>query len=268
MCHERRPDQRRDIPMKRVRIVWLFCALSCAAFAQAAPREMMLFLLIGQSNMAGRGPLSAAPSPPHSRVFMLTKELQWAPAQDPLHFDKPEIVGVGPGLSFGLEIAARNGSGLIGLVPAAFGGSSLDEWQPGSAHYAAAVLRARAALSNGKLAGILWHQGEADSNPAKAATYARRFGVMIAQLRLDLDAPNLPVIVGETGVFRPAGEAINAVLAGLPGQIPHCAFVSAGGLTDKGDRVHFDSASQRELGQRYARAWLELTAASETGSGR
>jgi len=54
------------------------------------------------------------------------------------------------------------------------------------------------------------------------------------------------------------GAAINAVLAGLPRFVPHCAFVSAGGLTDKGDKIHFDSPSFRELGRRYAAAWQGL----------
>ena len=114
------------------------------------------------------------------------------------------------------------------------------------------------ALKHGKLAGILWHQGESDSAPAKAATYAERFARIIAQLRADLGAQEIPVIVGETGRFRPDGVAINAALTRLPELVPHCAFVSAEGLMDQGDRLHFDSASFRELGRRYAVAWQAL----------
>jgi hypothetical protein len=45
----------------------------------------------------------------------------------------------------------------------------------------------------------------------------------------------------------------------LPKKVPHTAFVSAEGLKHKGDQVHFDSASLRELGKRYAKVFLNLT---------
>ena len=219
---------------------------------------MQIFLLIGQSNMAGRGAVEAEDKAPHPRVFMLTKELAWVPAVDPMHFDKPTIIGTGLGKTFGAVVSDADPAAVIGLVPAAFGGSALDEWTPGSPHYVNAVARAKEALKHGQLAGILWHQGEADSKPELAATYAVRFAKLIAHLRADLDAQEVPVIVGETGRFRPDGAAINAVLAKLPDFVPHCAFVSAEGLADKGDKIHFDSPSFRELGRRYAAAWLTL----------
>lgn len=224
----------------------------------STPKHLQLFLLIGQSNMAGRGPIGPEDKAPHSRVFMLTKELTWVPAVDPLHFDKPEIAGVGPGLSFARALAERDSHVVIGLIPAAFGGTSLDEWKPGGKLYIDAVDRTREALKNGTLAGILWHQGEADRAPERAATYIDRFNAMITQLRADLGAPDVPVIVGETGRFHTDAEEINSVLATLPSHVAHCAFVSSEGLTDRGDGLHFDTASQHELGRRYAAAWLVL----------
>jgi len=226
--------------------------------ANPAPESFQVFLLIGQSNMAGRGAVEPPDRVPPPRVFMLTKELAWVPAVDPMHFDKPERVGTGLGKTFGAVVAETEPGVTIGLVPAAFGGSALDEWAPGQPHYVAAVARAKEALKHGKLVGILWHQGESDSAPDKVATYAARFAKMIAQLRADLGAPDVPVSVGETGRFRTDGAAINAALAKLPAVVPHCAFVSAEGLTDKGDSLHFDSASCREFGRRYAAAWQAL----------
>jgi hypothetical protein len=234
------------------------------AAAHNAPENMQIFLLIGQSNMAGRGAIEAQDQEPHPRVFMLTKELAWVPAVDPMHFDKPERIGTGLGKTFGAVVAEADPAAVIGLVPAAFGGSALDEWTPGSPHNVNALARAKEALKHGKLAGILWHQGEADSKPELAATYAVRFAKMIAHLRADLDVQEVLVIVGETGRFRPDGAAINATIAGLPQFVPHCAFVSAEGLVDKGDKVHFDSPSFRELGRRYAAAWQRLQPAPVT----
>jgi hypothetical protein len=79
-----------------------------------------------------------------------------------------------------------------------------------------------------------------------------------------LDAPDVPFVVGQLGQFeeRPWNkykQQVDAVHQALPGKVPHTAFVSSDGLAHKGDEVHFDADSYRELGRRYAKAYLELT---------
>lgn len=233
-------------------------ALLAGSAVADQPAPMSIYLLIGQSNMAGRGAIEAEDRVPHPRVFVLDKTLAWAPGIDPLHYDKP-VAGVGLGSTFGRVIAEADPAAVVGLVPAAVGGSSLDEWMPGQPLYAEAVRRAREALKHGELAGILWHQGEADTAAEKAAVYAEKFRRMIARLREELSADAVPVIVGETFRLRAGAATINAVLAELPASVPGCAFVSSEGLTDRGDKVHFDSPSLRELGRRYAAAWRRLS---------
>lgn len=245
-------------PSARALLLGVFLLTLASLRAETVPTSMKIFLLIGQSNMAGRGAVEAEDKVPHPRVFMLTKDLRWVPAVDPMHFDKPERIGTGLGKTFGAVLAEADPAVSIGLIPAAFGGSALDEWAPGAPHYVNAVARAKEAMKRGRLAGILWHQGETDSAPDKAATYADRFAKMIAQLRTDLNAANVPVLVGETGRFRAEGAAVNAALASLPARVPGCVFVSAEGLADQGDKLHFDSPAFREFGRRYARAWLAL----------
>ena len=164
--------------------------------AQVSPRRMMLFLLIGQSNMAGRGVVEDEDRVVHPRVFMLNQDRVWVPAVDPVHFDKPKLAGVGLASTFGRVVAERRPTAVVGLVPAAFGGTTLDQWAPGGELYTTAVERTREAMKSGTLAGILWHQGEGDSDPELARTYPDRFARMIAQLRRDLDAPEVPVVVG------------------------------------------------------------------------
>lgn len=224
------------------------------------PQAMQLFLLIGQSNMAGRGAVEPQDQVTHPRVFTMNKRYAWVPAIDPVHFDKPERIGVGLASTFARVIADERPNAVIGLIPAAFGGSSLEEWRPGHYLYNNALDRAKEAMKQGKLAGILWHQGESDSAPELAATYAERFAEMIARLREDLGAENVPLVVGEIGHFVEDGAAINAAIAKVPGRVPRCALVSAAGLVDQGDRLHFDTASFRELGRRYAEAWKGLEA--------
>ena len=226
------------------------------------PENMQIFLLIGQSNMAGRGQVEAEDKVPHPRVFVLNKELAWVPAVDPLHFDKPERIGTGLGKTFGAVIADARPGAVIGLVPAAFGGSALDEWTPGSPHYVSAVARAKEALKRGRLAGILWHQGESDRAPAQVATYPDRFVKFIARLRADLGAPDVPVIVGEIGRFCPNEGPVNAAIGRLPALVPRCALVSSEGLPGRPEEpevLHFESPGFRELGRRYADAWLKLS---------
>ena len=93
--------------------------------------RMQIYLLMGQSNMAGRGEITEGyKSEGNPRVFMLDKSRNWVAAKHPLHFDKA-IAGVGPGLAFALRMAARDTGIRIGLVPCAVGGSSIDSWVPG-----------------------------------------------------------------------------------------------------------------------------------------
>jgi len=87
-----------------------------------------LYLLIGQSNMAGRGEVGPQDREIHPRVLALSKEGEWVPAIDPIHFDKP-IAGVGPGRTFGKTMAAHDPSVRIGLIPCAVGGSPISTWQ-------------------------------------------------------------------------------------------------------------------------------------------
>jgi hypothetical protein len=57
---------------------------------------------------------------------------------------------------------------------------------------------------------------------------------------------------------HPGAEVVNAAIAALPEKMEHTAFVSAEGTVHKGDEVHFDSASARLMGERYAEAMAGL----------
>lgn len=225
--------------------------------------EMNLFLLIGQSNMAGRGDPAGVPAIQDPRILMFRVGL-WKQAAEPLHADK-NTAGIGPGMSFAARLLEAAPAAKIGLLPCAFGGTKLHMWAPGQTLYAHAVAITKIALGQGRLRGILWHQGEGDSgDPERAATYGDRFAAMIAQLREDLDAKNVPVIAGELGEFLkdrpgiPHFPVINRALRDLEGRIPLYACVSAEGLADIGDHLHFNAASQRVFGERYAAAYLKI----------
>lgn len=247
--------------MRRNALLSLLAALlSSLGLARAeAPSGLQLFLLIGQSNMAGRGIVTPADQQTNPRIFMLDKANAWVPAKDPVHFDKPKVAGVGLCSEFARCVAANEPEAKIGLIPCAFGGTTLDQWKPGSALYTNAVARTRIALKSGRLAGILWHQGEGDCAEKNRATYPVRFAAMIDRLRQDLDAENVPVIVGELGAsYHPGYAPFNAMLPQVTNVVPRCTRVSSEGLGANSDNVHFSRDALIEFGKRYATAFLNL----------
>jgi hypothetical protein len=261
-----------SIPARLITILLAFCVAT--VFAQTPtlpPKESFhLFLLVGQSNMAGRGVVTANDKTPHTRVLTLNKAGEWEPAVDPIHFDKPTAVGVGLGRTFGMELAEANPGVTIGLIPCAVGGSPIDAWRPGvfypptnSHPWDDALKRAKVALQSGTLKGILWHQGESDATAELAAKYEAKLHDLIARFRTELQAPNAPFIAGQLGKFpdSPWNEfktLVDEAHRALPRKVPYTAFVSSERLKHKGDKVHFDADSYRELGRRYAKAYRSL----------
>ncbi len=232
--------------------------LSCSALFAEEPTDLRLVLLIGQSNMAGRGTVTPADQQIHPRIFMLDKACAWVPARDPVHFDKPTIAGVGLCSEFARRLAAQDPRAKVGLLPCAFGGTSLGQWKPGSALYTNAVARARVAMKSGRLVAILWHQGESDCSAPTTATYPKRFAAMAASLRADLGAADVPLLIGELGHFRPTNLPFNAALPQVTNAVPRCALVSAEGLGDNGDKLHFNRDALIEFGARYFGAYENL----------
>lgn len=247
----------------------LFCAIcllviSMMSQAQQKPdSNFHLYLLIGQSNMAGRGVPDSESKKQNPQILMLDSNNQWIPATDPVHFDKPALIGVGPAISFAKEMLGNSKRTKIGLIPCAVGGSPISVWEPGTFYapnfhpYDDAMKRVKLAMQQGVLKGILWHQGESDNDSVHAALYLERLKTLINRFRTELHQPGLPFVAGEIGRFL-KDDFINRVIADLPEQVPNTAVVSAKGLTDKGDQLHFDTPSARELGKRYAEAMKKL----------
>lgn len=263
------------------RLMYLFFLMSIVSMARAQTDSCTqpdpnfhLYLLMGQSNMAGRGPITdSLKDMGNDRVYMLNAQGEWVPARHPLHFDKPHVAGVGPGLSFGIQMAEGNPKVRIGLVPCAVGGSSISRWQPNAydeatkTHpYDDTVQRIRNAMRCGVVKGMLWHQGESDSNPTSPATYLAKLTELIGRVRQLTSQPNLPVVAGELGRYKDVYVPINAELNKLPTTVPHTALATSEGLIDKGDLTHFDGPSANTFGHRYATEMLKLQASEPVKS--
>lgn len=225
-------------------------------------------------------------------------------AEDPLHvpLDPSNTTGkdleyIGLGLSFA-KAALNNTSQDIVLVPAAWSGSAFctnndgpnGQWnaQPSDNPnlgntwlFDRAVARANLAIQNtgGILRGILWHQGESDSNDRCAPLYAENLERLVYQLRLSIDADqrggdlrrpdsNIPFVVGtmsrgadergDLSNFTDAKQQVHLAHSNLPSQVSstalsiHDDLIPANGYPCGNTTcVHFGAAALREMGNRY-----------------
>lgn len=246
----------------------LFASFGAIAQNNVKPDPSVhIYLLLGQSNMAGRGKVTDEYSREgNPQVIMLNKDNEWVLAKHPLHFDKPKTAGVGPGLAFGIKMSEVNPKVKIALVPSAVGGTSISKWQPGAydkvtdTHpYDDAVKRIEEAMKYGVIKGLLWHQGESDTNPETAANYLANLEHFISRIREVCKNPDLPIVVGELGIFKENGRIINEVIAPLPERVKNTAIAKSDGLVNKvDDESHFDSKSSQILGIRFAEQMLIL----------
>jgi|TARA_B110000305_G_C19393092_1_gene615953 hypothetical protein len=122
------------------------------AFPEGTER-LDLFLLIGQSNMKGRGFMPDEPGNDPRIIMMHLPSDGWYNARHPLHltgdaetFKRHDNAGVGSGLMFAEKIAEASGGSRIGLIPAARGGTKIAQWKKDSALYNNAVRKAKLAL--------------------------------------------------------------------------------------------------------------------------
>ena len=250
----------------------LFAAALAAAPALPEKKDLHVFLLAGQSNMAGRGAikgLSPAEAAADPRIVAIDTGLAWRPAVDPLHWDKAGA-GVGLGKFFARAVADKTPGVTVGLVPAACGGSPISAWEPGkyfemtrSRPYDDALARARRAMQDGSLKAILWHQGESDANAQAAPLYEKRLEALIDRFRADLDAPDLPFILGQLGRFP--GKPWNAHQAevdraqrAVAAKVKNVRYVSSDDLVATRDKLHFETEALRVFGKRYAEAYFQL----------
>jgi hypothetical protein len=257
-----------NLTFKPIKILLGLMLGTTVSFAQTVPEQMDLYLLIGQSNMAGRGATDEASKPGSPKIWSISRQLEWKIAADPLHEDKPAVAGVGPGLTFAQEILKKHPDRPIGLIPCAVGGSGIDDWQAGAKHeqtgifaYDEMLARVKEAQKRGTIKGIIWHQGESDSSPEKKGYYPAKLEAFFQRLRKDTHTENVPIVVGTLGDFfvakNPDAAFINIVIADYAKGNKLVYLGSASGLTHKGDDTHFDTTSARELGKRYAEALLQ-----------
>ena len=223
-----------------------------------------IFILIGQSNMAGRGFVQPQDTISSRLVLALDKNNEWVYAKEPLHYYEPSRTGLDCGLSFGKKLAALyNKKITIGLVPCAVGGSSVEQWIDNSTYrgvtlYSNLTNKARIAATHGPIKGILWHQGETNASPGNYKNYKEKLEQFFTKLRKDLGDSDLPVYAGQLGSFldrktNPFADSVNNDLLKLSSSFKNFYVIDVSDLTPNPDSIHFNSQSQRIMGERFAK---------------
>jgi len=238
-----------------------------------------VFLLMGQSNMSGHAPMlpEDLKAVPYVVKLPTTGDTKWVPAAHPLH-NRLDSDRFGLGLPFAVAYLKDKPGVVVGLIPVAWGGAAIDQLKKGTAAYADAIRKARFAMSQGVIKGVLWHQGESDTvNPADADAYEQKLRQLVADLRADLADGQLPFIAGNLAEFYGTGpdhnapdrvkriDEVRAALRALPQKVPFTGFVeSTGCSSEDSNMVHFDRKSYIILGERYAKTYGEVAEKANT----
>lgn len=269
---------------KEFRNRFLSAARTKLGIPKEAQGKLSLFILAGQSNMSGRAKLPKECTT-HPRIFMLGNNGRWQLAAEPLDNPTEQVdmvsydgyydAGVGPGMSFALELVRKDSEMYVGLIPCARGGTSLYEWRrdlSDTSLYGSCLKRAFAARTMGKIVGLLWFQGEADARdpnrwPKKKPVDERwpvEFEALMAQFRKDLSSPKLPIVFAQIGTHTdpelyPNWDKVKESQRKV--RMPYSAMITTEDLELR-DTVHFTADSYREIGRRFARAYCFLVEGS------
>lgn len=226
-----------------------------------------VFLLLGQSNMAGYPKAQPADRTEDPRVRVLGFDNcaatgratdQWDVAAPPLHECWND--GLGPGDYFAktlLEVIPEGDS--IGLVPCAISGERIEPFlKVGGARYDYILRRARMAQeAGGIIEGILFHQGESNSGDP---SWPGKVNTLVADLRVDLGLGEVPFLAGEL-LYTGGTSGHNVLVNQLPSVVSNAFVISANGLVvDPADtqwNLHFGRDSVVEFGKRYAQTMIE-----------
>lgn len=240
------------------------------AYPKKTPKkeEVWVFIMAGQSNMAGRGFVEAKDTIPSERILSINKNNELILAKEPLDFYDPSKRGLDCGMSFAKNLLKSVPDNVsILLVPTAVGGSPINKWLGDSIHrdiklasnFKEKVLWAR---NHGEIKGILWHQGESDANSRGIPKYDMKLAQLFKNFRKFAGDTKLPILVGELGTYSKNHEswmAINHKIKTYALRDKNTAIINTSDLKDKGDKVHFDSESLRILGKRFADAYIKYS---------
>ncbi|MBI9017501.1 MAG: sialate O-acetylesterase [Phycisphaerae bacterium] len=239
-----------------------------------------IFILMGQSNMAGYGQILPGDDVEIDNVLELQgwqpEQYTWQKAAQPIHhrLGSDQFCLAGP---FAESYRDSHPGITVGLIPVAWGGAAIDQINKGTKAYDDMLVKAKLAKTQGVIKGVLWHQGESDTvNLANAQQYSQKLKQLVIDIRSDLKIKDLPFIAGNLAEFYGTGpdhnapqrvkqiNMVKAALRNLPNEIANTGFVESAGLKAREKhQVHFDRDSLITFGKRYAAAFQNLQLNSE-----
>ncbi|MBV6645458.1 MAG: hypothetical protein KI790_08405 [Cyclobacteriaceae bacterium] len=230
----------------------------------ASKENLWIFLMAGQSNMAGRGLVEAQDTIPNDRIIYLSIQNQWVLAKEPLHHYEPKRTGLDCGLAFGTVMVKNLPDSIqIALVPCAVGGSGIRQWLGDSLFRGVRLwsnLRERIEFAQqfGTIKGLLWSQGAHDAVKGNIDDYGKQLIQLLDRIKGLISGDSIPIGLVEVCNHNPKAwtaenrKSINAIIENTANQDPHIFFTKTSDLSVKRDWVHLDSEGQRILGQRLA----------------
>ncbi len=230
--------------------------------------NVWVFIMAGQSNMAGRGFVEPQDTISNKRILTINKKGELIYAKEPIHFYEPKMTGLDLGMSFSKSILEKVPDSIsVLIIPTAVGGSSIEQWIKNSKHRNVELFKnfknkVEMGTSYGMLRGILWHQGESNTiEDSLILNYDINLSKLFSKFRVVSGNKNLPIIVGELGSYsknKENWEKLNSKISSYTKADINASVVKTSDLTDRGDMLHFDSKSIRVLGRRYAEEFLKL----------
>ncbi len=238
-----------------------------------------LWVLGGQSNMKGFGKLTDL-EVSQKGVSCFYMDNKWDLAKEPLVWlnDSPDSIyhtiekqspeyspqterfmrtqGAGLGLAFGKKVLEETAI-PIGLIPCAKGSTNMDAWNPDDKYNLYDAMLNRINLVGGKIAGILWYQGESDAIDNISESYLNKTVNMFQKLRKDLEHENLPIIAAQISVTYDNSinadnwNRVQAMQLELEERLDFCRVTPTIDAV-LSDLVHLDAKSLAELGRRMA----------------
>ena len=264
-----------------------------AVYAEDAA-DLDIYLAIGQSNMAGRASIEQADCVPIENAYLFNAEGVWEPAQmgaltedgavqgfnrySDVRKTDGTLQGLSPAYSFA-KLTAQSTGRKIGIVSNARGATTIKQWAKGYEApegasesqldydlYEKSVARAvQAARAGGKIAGVIWHQGEAGGD---ASDYMADLKKLVSDLKTDLKdylktENTLPFVAGTLAGNYVTADIYNAKIGQMTDQsnenyIPDSAVANVGIGETLSDNTHLNSQAQRDLGEAYAYKMLKL----------
>lgn len=226
--------------------------------------NLWVFIMAGQSNMAGRGFVEPKDTIPSNRVLTIDNNSNVIVAKEPLNIYEQPFIGLDCGLTFGKYITEQIPDSIsILILPTAVGGSSISKWLGDSIHREVPLLtnfkeKVELGESLGELKGVLWHQGESDADKDNFVEYEDRLAELFSKFREIAGDNQLPILAGEIGAFSDNRyfSTINSQIRSY--SLKHnIALIKTSDLDDRGDKLHFNSEGQRLMGQRFAKEYLK-----------